>query len=407
MVLPKPSRLAPFSEPAPHYYVELDGLRGIAVLAVLGYHFGAPFLTGGYLGVDVFFVISGFVVTRNLTRVLDEPRWVRHFYRRRAARLLPVLACFLLVLVPYWALTGRLDADAGTAVLGSLAMSANVALSFFGAEPDGTSILWSLAVEWHFYLLAPSLLLIARHRLDPVTRALTLVALAGAVAGARLWALTIGDIGAFDVYVASWFRLDGLLLGSAVALVPPLLFRDLQHARVMALGVVGTVVAMMIGPAWGVRAPVTLGFVVPVVSLLVLGVVMSAVGRHADRRARMAAHPAAGNVPVDWTTTTVLPRIAGPSGGLTALALRTPALRWAGERSYSLYLWHYGVGVLVVGRGSEAWQGWPVFVVQVALSLVAADLSYRHVEQPARRALNRGRRPAAHPAAGATPGTAA
>ncbi len=392
MVLPKPSRTAPRNGPAPHY-VELDGLRGLAVLAVMGYHFGAPFLTGGYLGVDVFFVISGFVVTRNLARVMDEPHWARRFYRRRAARLYPVLVCFLLLLLPFWALTGRLDDDAARAVIGALAMSANLAQSFAGAEREGASILWSLSVEWHFYLLAPSLLLVARHRLDPITRALTLVGLAGAVAGARLWALTIGDLNALDVYQATWFRLDGLLLGSAVALVPPLLFRDLQHARVVTLGVAGTAAAMVVGPAWGVRAPITLGFIAPVVALLVVGVVMSNVGRHADRRARAAAHPAAGNVPFDWTTTIVLAHApTSSSGGAAARLLRSRVLRWTGNRSYSLYLWHYGVGVLIIGRGSEVWQGWPLFVVQIVVSLVAADLSYRLVEQPARRALTSRRR---------------
>lgn len=359
MVLPKPSLTAPTVVPA-HHFTELDGLRGIAVLAVMGYHFGAPFLQGGYLGVDVFFVISGFVVTRNLLRLMTKPGWASLFYGRRVARLYPVLACFGAALVAYWGLQGDLDAGAAVALVGATAMSYNVAASFVGAELDGPLLLWSLAVEWHFYLILPVLLLMARRRIGATARAVALVGLAAIVAGARLWALTIGDVSAFDVYVSTWFRLDGLLLGSALALVSPLVLRLLPPRFLIDVGVAGTVAAMIIGPHWGARAPITLGVIVPAVSVCVLGVVMGVVGRSPS-----------------------------PVRGPVAAALRWGPMVWAGRRSYSLYLWHYFVGVSLLGQGSEMWRGPVLFTVQVGAGMLAAELSYRKVERPARAAINR------------------
>lgn len=359
MVLPKPTATAR-APGAPRHFIDLDGLRGIAVLAVMGYHFGAPFLEGGYLGVDVFFVISGFVVTRNLARLLEQPGWATTFYGRRVSRLYPVLLAFLAALVIRWGVVGDLDADAAVAVVGGLLMSYNIAASFAGAELEGPLILWSLAVEWHFYLLLPLLLLIGRRRITPPVRAVILVGLAAVLAVTRLWALTAGDLNSFDVYLATWFRLDGLLLGSAVALLPPSLFRTLPHRHLINLGVVGTVAAMVIGPHWGARAPITIGLIVPGVGVVIMALVMSAVGRDSE--------------PV--------------SGSLTAVLRWRPVL-WAGQRSYSLYLWHYFVGVTLVGQGSEAWQGPLVFPVQIAVSLVMAEISYRLIEQPARTVINR------------------
>jgi peptidoglycan/LPS O-acetylase OafA/YrhL len=118
---------APTTEPATRYLPGLDGLRGIAVLGVLGYHFGAPMLSGGYLGVDMFFVISGFVVTRNLARMAGDRRWFRTFYGRRVARLMPAMLVLLLAVSVSWMVSGDVGAGRGTALAGALTMSANLA----------------------------------------------------------------------------------------------------------------------------------------------------------------------------------------------------------------------------------------------------------------------------------------
>lgn len=366
LVLPKSTTPRTTARPATGYFLGLDGLRGIAVLAVLGYHFGAAFLTGGYLGVDVFFVISGFVVTRNLVRLMDESEWAQGFYVRRVSRLYPVLLVFLVALAVFWLVDGVFAGDSVIAIVGGALMSYNLALVYFGAEAEGPLHLWSLGVEWHFYLLAPLLLAVGGRRLAPLTRAIGLLGIAGLIAAVRLVLLLTDSVDSLTIYLHTLTRLDGLLIGCAIALAPLPLLSSIPVRRVMGFLLAGLLAAMVIGPAWGLRAPVTLGLVVPLVGALTAGITIAVV-----------------NIAV------VNDRGQGSQRPLTQALLESPVLKWAGQRSYSLYLWHYFVGVSLIANGEELWQGWPTFILQVALSLIAAELSFRFVERPLRRAINR------------------
>jgi peptidoglycan/LPS O-acetylase OafA/YrhL len=130
-------------------WLALDGLRALAVLFVCGFHFGAPFATGGYLGVDLFFVISGCVVTTSMLRALDSQHSLPQFLWRRVARLFPnLLLLAAALLINLWH-DGALITAHNAALLKQLAQVYD-----FSLEPDiPTPHLWSLSVEWQFYLL--------------------------------------------------------------------------------------------------------------------------------------------------------------------------------------------------------------------------------------------------------------
>jgi len=185
------------TSPAAPRYAGLDGLRAVAVLLVVVYHlFPAWFLHSGFVGVDVFFVISGFLITSLLLRERAASGRIalRAFWTRRARRLLPALALVVTVSSSAaWLVGGDVLVDLGRQVLGAATFSYNwVAIAdgasyFSGAEPELFRNLWSLAVEEQFYVLWPLLLpvlLVVRRRWLRLTVALALAA------ASALWAVS-------------------------------------------------------------------------------------------------------------------------------------------------------------------------------------------------------------------------
>ena len=307
-------------------------------------------------------MISGFVVTRNLIRLMESGTpWRRQFYGRRFSRLFPVLSVLLAALLVYWIGAGGPNPAAGRALLGAGLMSYNLAAVHWGAELEGPLHLWSLGVEWHFYLLAPVLLIVGGRGVPALARAAALLGLAATVALVRLGLLLDGSVDSLWVYLHTLTRLDGLLVGMALALAPLALLRRLWGRRFAAGALVGLAIAIVVGPTWGVRPPVTLGLVGPLITALTAFIIVVEVTRSDSRPDEQP-----GRSTLEW-----------------------PPLVWAGQRSYSLYLWHYFVGVTLLAGGTEAWQGWDMFVIQIALSLVVAEASYRWIERPARTAINR------------------
>jgi peptidoglycan/LPS O-acetylase OafA/YrhL len=352
--------------------VGLDALRALAVVLVVAYHVFPAALPGGFLGVDVFFVVSGFIITTLLLRELTGTRRIRlrEFWRRRARRLLPALGVVVVVCVVAARIVAPdLLVGIGRQVLGAATFSTNwievaAGQSYFDeTQPVLFQTFWSLAVEEQFYLLWP-VVLVVLIVLTPTVRSrvrvVTLAALASAVAMAVL-STPGGD--PTRVYYGTDTHAFGLLLGAAVALrraTGARLLSDRATRWAVPAGVVGLgvlVLTLSAGSAWTYRGGILAA------SLLALLLV-----------ARCA----------DATTDTAVT-------GRRAAGVRVVEMRpvvWVGARSYGLYLWHWPV-ILLVDAVVQAQPGtlpwWRGTAVAVVITVLAAAASYRWIETPVRR----------------------
>ena len=348
----------------------LDGVRAVAVLAVIAYHLGFGWAPGGLLGVGVFFTLSGYLITDLLLDQRRQGRWrLRDFWLRRARRLLPALFVMLAVVAIWVAVADRSRlADLRGEVLTSLLYVNNwwqisQHVSYFArfAPPTPLSHLWSLAVEEQFYLVWPLLLLLGlwlvpeRRRPIGIRPRLAVVALALAAISATEMALLYHP--GFDstrIYEGTDTRAFGLLFGAALAMVWPsrsLTTGVTANARRIldVAGVIGlAAIALLVWRENGYSA-----FLYPygIVLLSVAAVAVVAV----------AAHPA-----------TRIGRLLGWG-----------PLCWLGVRSYAIYLWHEPIIVLTSPASSRG----PDLVraaAQVAGAVGLAALSWRYIEQPIR-----------------------
>ena len=346
------------------YLPGIDGLRALAVLAVLAYHGGVVALPGGFLGVEVFLVISGYLITALLLaeRSATGKVSLRDFWVRRARRLLPAVGVLLVVvsLVSVVALPDTLAALRGD-VVSSLLYVQNwhqifAEQSYFEAagRPPLLRHLWSLAVEEQFYLVWPILFAAGISYLG--RRRLVIGVVAGALGSALLMALLYRvELDPSRVYYGTDTRASGLLLGVAAALVLPpwRLRRDVPAAGRATLDVVG------------------------VVALVGLGLVMANLGELDPALYR------GGFLATGVLSALVVVVLAHPAARL-GTALGIAPLRWVGLRSYGIYLWHWPVFVLTRPEVDVSWPGWLVVAVRVGATFGLAELSYRYVEMPVR-----------------------
>lgn len=348
----------------PSRFAGLDGLRAIAVLLVIVYHLSPGAMPGGYLGVDIFFVLSGFLITTLLLREKDTSGRIHvgNFWRRRARRLLPALGLLLLVCgTAAWAIGGDVLVGLGRQLAGAATFSSNwVALgssaSYFDeSTPQLFRNLWSLAVEEQFYLLWP-LIIMALLVLKPRwlrTGVVAALAIASALAMALLF-VPAGD--ATRVYFGTDTHSFGLALGATLALV--LAGRQLtaRWLRLLLPPLGAVAVALLIAASFVMPADASL----PYRGGLALVAVLSA--------------------------TAILGSIT--PGSWLGCALDVQPLRWIGERSYGLYLWHWPVLVLLSAALPE-WHhsgasGWLLGGLALVITVAAAAASYRYLEQPVR-----------------------
>ena len=333
----------------------LDGLRGLSILAVLGTHviFVDPpnqhgFFRGGFLGVDVFLVLSGFLISATLLRERDRTSTVKlgGFLRRRAERLVPPMVVFLAIhAVVVLILGDSFTEEIRQAVL-ALTFLSNWQLSFGHQPPYDLVHLWSLAVEGQLYVLCGLAVYWARKRLDRTPLVVgSLVAAAFAVAIWRLVEFRHGvDLEA--LYQRTDARADSMIIGGLGAV--------LWRARLVSDDVarrVGVVAGVAIFVSWwwfegGDGSLFAGGF-----SLIAVAVVAVILAALVPDRSPVAA--VAGWAP----------------------------LRAIGRMSYSLYLWHLPV-YRWVSRGLPDVPWIPRYAIAVVLSFVVAALSYRFVEQP-------------------------
>ncbi len=356
------TRLVPRLPEPTSSWPALDGLRGLAVLAVVGHHFGVGGLSGGWIGVDIFFVISGFVVTGTLLRLSERsprhrPGWWR-FLARRAARLYPALIA-LVVFAAIWSYVqdGRVTEELRWSVGSSLLQAFNLADGYGYADGRAFGHLWAVAVGWQFSLLVP-LVVVGLFALPRRRAAAVAVGFAVLEMLLRPLGVAIG-IAPARIYVLTWFRLDGLLLGMAIAFAwQSTSLRIRQRLYRWAWPALAVLAAIPVAaPDWFDWQAPSMILIVPLASVASAALVLALVTRAVPRPIRRL--------------------------------LELAPLRWIGERCYSIYLWHYVVGVALIAGGEEAgWQGWALFGRQVLFTAIAAMSSYSFIERPARQWLD-------------------
>ncbi|MER5883252.1 SGNH hydrolase domain-containing protein [Streptomyces sp. NPDC001941] len=363
------------SGPSPHrsaFRPDIEGLRAVAVLAVLAFHAGLPWLQGGFVGVDVFFVISGYLITGLLVREAITTGRVRlaDFFSRRARRLLPsaavVLVCAALagavLTVPLR--RGDLEHDVVASAL-SVANWRFVAqrTDYLAAGHDQSPLLhfWSLAVEEQFYLfwaplLAVTVLCAARAvRRGRAVRAAVAVPTAVVGLGSFALSLTWTEHSASLAYLATPARAWQFAVGALLALLPWHLLRGPRVPRLL-MGWAGAAAIAWSVVAYDASTPY------PGVAALVPTLGAAAV--------ILAAIPGRGEHSVDDRLSV---------GRL--LSLRAP--RAVGRLSYNLYLWHWPVLVLAEARLGSL--GWPAKTALTAASVLPALAAMYGVERPLRR----------------------
>jgi peptidoglycan/LPS O-acetylase OafA/YrhL len=335
------------------YRSDLDGLRAVAVLSVIAYHLSPNILPGGYLGVDIFFVLSGYLITNVIWReALNKQFSVARFYERRVRRILPALVV-LLIVVSACALMVLLPIDLigfAKSVFASLSFVANIYFwrdaDYFSQLAESKPLLhvWSLGVEEQFYIIFPLLVVLCirwrRTALLPLTSALVLLSLIANILAIRM---NVAGAAFYLLPTRAWEIGAGALL----ALSPPARTANPWVRNAFALSALILLFSSLC------LTQISLGGIVPAALWVVLGTVMAIY---------------LGNTSGSW---------------LTFLFSRT-ALVWVGLISYSLYLWHWPIFVFahyyLVRNSFSTVEA----AIAVALTFALATLSWRYVERPFR-----------------------
>jgi peptidoglycan/LPS O-acetylase OafA/YrhL len=362
----------------------LDGLRAIAVALVLVGHGGVPGVSGGFIGVDIFFVLSGFLITSLLLDELGRAGRIdlTGFWIRRARRLLPALVLMVLTVgvarefLPYQSLDGlRGDAIAAFAWVANWRFVAQKTDYFTQGAPSPLQHTWSLGVEEQYYivwpvlLIAVTLLLAARARryfakitVGHVRLAAFVIATFGAMASAAAAIVFTSDSTRDRIYFGTDTRAQALLVGAAAS---ALLVRDWSALN---RG------WCLIRTRWGRRV----ARVLPVAGLAAL----AALTHYATGSAGEFRHGLL--IVVAVAAVLVVAPVALEQRGIVARALAWRPLVWLGAISYGVYLWHWPI-FLVLNGERTGWSGLSLFAARCALTVAVAGVSYWAIEQPIRR----------------------
>ncbi|HEX3736810.1 MAG TPA: acyltransferase family protein, partial [Solirubrobacterales bacterium] len=350
---------------------DIEGLRAVAIVAVLLCHAGVPFLAGGYVGVDVFFVISGFLITRLLVGELDRTGTIslRGFYARRAKRLLPLSAVLLAVVgvLSMILLSPLRDTEVAGDIVSAALYVANwhfaaQSVDYFaqGLEPSPVLHLWSLAIEEQFYLVWPGLILLTTwlwRRRGRSVRPVLWVVLALILAGSLVYGVILTDdkpaFAYFDTFARAW----ELALGAALALAATV---RLPRFGAVALGWAG--VAAIVYASFAFTGETSFpGTAALVPTLGAAALILAGSALAATAKGVTGGRLGAGNV------------------------LALPPVRYVGRISYSWYLWHWPAIVFAAaiwGPHLSVAAG----LAAVAVSWIPTQLTHTLIEDPVRRA---------------------
>jgi peptidoglycan/LPS O-acetylase OafA/YrhL len=345
----------------------IDGLRAIAVTAVIFYHLGFQWIPGGFLGVDLFFVISGYVITRLLLDSIARSGGLdlRGFYKARARRLLPPMVFMIVVTAFYisiWAQDSvkRFLTDTPFSLTGAM----NWWLVFkeqdyFEAigRPPLLQHTWSLAVETQFYLIWPVLLLIILKRFGKKVIPVAALAIA-LISGTALFLVSLqldASSSVSHVYFGTDTHSIGLFLGAALAVswIPQNFKSEVSNKAqnfIDFIGVFGLVGILGSFLLIDESSPTAYKIAFPLAAIFGAAIITSIV------------HPASRFAPI----------------------LQNRVLLWIGERSYAIYLWHWVVFQITRPRVDIDGEDWALIALRILVVLALADISLKLVELPIR-----------------------
>ena len=352
------------------YIPAIDGLRALAVIAVMFYHLGFSWIPGGFLGVDLFFVISGYVITRLLLDSIAQSGGLdlRGFYLARLRRLLPALLFMLtttIIAVGIWApdTIKRLLVDTPFALTGTINwwLVANEQDYFESiGRPPLLQHTWSLAVEAQFYLVWPLILYFILKKFGKKHIPVAALSIAAASGIALLFvSLSIDAANASKVshiYFGTDTHSIGLFLGAALAVswIPQNFKVELSRKGqnfIDGIGIVGFVGILATFLLIDASNPAMYKVAFPLAGIFGAAIIASIV------------HPASRFAPI----------------------LQNKVLLWIGERSYAIYLWHWVIFQVTRPTVDLAGQAWALYSLRILIVFALADISLRYVELPIRR----------------------
>ena len=352
------------------YITGLDGIRAIAVIMVLAYHSKLALFKSGFLGVTVFFVLSGYLITGILISEVEEEGTIdlKNFWLRRIRRLVPAVMSMAVVIIFVSAVVNRIIFTKGCKDFLASVLGFNNwwqifnKVSYFEAAgvPSPFTHCWSLAIETQFYLIYPLILLgiykLVKSRGEGRAKRGLLFAgvtlLLALISVILMIVLFDPQQDASRVYYGTDTRAFSLLFGALLAILWEyrMVPRRLSASVNMVLGSVSFAV------------------------LLVMTIAINGSSNFWYRGGQFFG-----------TILTVL-MVYAVSGRKTWLSrfLSNPVLKWIGDRSYSIYLWHYPI-ILLISKGIKA--SWWITLIEIVLSVVLAELSYRFIETPIRHGI--------------------
>lgn len=341
------------------YICGLDGLRGMAVLMVFAYHLKLPFAKGGLLGVTIFFVISGFLITRLILMEIEATNTMdlKAFWSRRIKRLLPAILVMIAVLIFVSAVFNRVLFTKTCSDLLSVLLGYNNWWQIFNhvsyfenaGVPSPLTHCWSLAIEAQFYLFYPLLLLVLAKCKDREKKIALVTATLAFISMALMWILFDPSKDPSRVYYGTDTRVFSLLLGAFLATVV-----DMDGVK----NKISNIYREMIG----------------IVSLAVLLYMMVTVDGFSSFLYR-------GGLGIVSIVTVLLIFSILSKDSILSRILDVFPLKCVGERSYGIYLWHYPIILLISGGKKSDW--WMI-LIEILLTVLLSGLSYHFVETPIR-----------------------
>ena len=352
------------------YITGLDGIRAIAVIMVLAYHLKLALFKSGFLGVTVFFVLSGYLITGILISEVEEEGTIdlKNFWLRRIRRLVPAVMSMAVVIIFVSAVVNRVIFTKGCKDFLASVLGFNNwwqifnKVSYFEAAgvPSPFTHCWSLAIETQFYLIYPLILLgiykLVKSRGEGRAKRGLLFAgvtlLLALISVILMIVLFDPQQDASRVYYGTDTRAFSLLFGALLAI--------LWEYRMVPR-----------------RLSASVNMVLGSVSFAVLLVMTIAINGSSNFWYR------GGQFVGTILTVLVIYTVSGRKTWLSRF-LSNPVLKWIGDRSYSIYLWHYPI-ILLISKGIKA--SWWITLIEIVLSVVLAELSYRFIETPIRHGI--------------------